>query len=330
MGTKKNVAVVAGGYTSEAEISLKSAKTIIEHLDADLFVPYLVTISRQQWLVHLPSQNQTVPINKNNFTATLPTGQALVFNLAYITIHGTPGEDGLLQGYFEMLQIPYCACTALVAAITFDKQACKTFLASSGVAMAPSVLVLPGQQTQKLTEIEKLGYPLFIKPNAGGSSFGTTKVTQAQQIMPALQAALAEGPSALAEGFISGREVTCGVYQTKTGLHTLPVTEIVTKTDFFDYDAKYNPELCDEITPAQLPQNIFEEVQRISQHLYRFIGCRGIVRFDYIIQGGVPYFLEVNTTPGMSPASIIPQQVRAAGGNLTTVLTQVINMVSQA
>ncbi|MDR1623370.1 MAG: D-alanine--D-alanine ligase [Tannerellaceae bacterium] len=319
---KKIIAIIAGGDSSEAVVSLKSAEGIYSFIDKDRYALYLVIIKRDEWYAILPG-GERAAINKNDFSFT--EGQAAKrFDFAYITIHGTPGENGLLQGYFELTGIPYSTCDVLASALTFNKYTCNNYLRNFGVRVADSIRLRKGEPAGDEEIISRLGLPVFVKPNDGGSSFGVTKVKEATQLRPAIEKALSEGKEAIIERFIAGTEVTCGCYKVKGKEVVFPLTEVVTKNDFFDFDAKYNG-ASDEITPARLPAAVAEEIQQTTLQLYDILGAKGLIRVDYIIPpGGEPVLLEVNTTPGMTSASFIPQQVRAAGLDIKDVMTDII------
>ena len=320
---KTAVALIAGGYSSEYVVSLKSAQGIEAFMDKEKFDVHTVVITKEKWSVHRENKAD-IPIDKNDFSFILD-GQRIRFDFAYITIHGTPGENGQLQGYFDMLDIPYSCCGVLTSAFTFNKYCCNQYVKTFGVRTAPSILLRKGEiQTPEKIAAE-LGIPLFIKPNDGGSSFGTTKVTSVEQIQPALGIAFKEGTDVLIESYLPGTEVTCGCYKTQGRIRVLPVTEVVSKNEFFDFDAKYNPDSVEEITPARLSGELTAEIQQLTEKIYDRIDAKGIIRIDYIISpAGEVWMLEINTTPGMTAASFIPQQVRAAGLDMTEVLTEII------
>ncbi len=247
------------------------------------------------------------------------------YDYAYVTIHGTPGENGLLQGFLEMMHIPYSCCGVLPAALTFNKYTCNHYLHAFGINIADSILLRKGQVPADIEdEVEKrLGFPCFIKSNVGGSSFGCTKVKSREKVLPAIERAFEEGGEVICESYLKGTEVTCGVYKTATKAVAFPITEVVTKREFFDYEAKYNGQV-DEITPARIPDAMRDRVQALTLKIYDIIGAHGIIRTDYVLIGDEIYLLEVNTTPGMTATSFIPQQVRAAGLEMKDVLTDII------
>ena len=317
---KKNIAIVWGGYSSEKEVSERSAQGIYSFIDKEKYNLYKVKIDAQVWGVEF--NGETYPVDKNDFSFTA-NGQKTAFDFAYITIHGTPGEDGILQGYFDLLRIPYSNCGVLASALTFSKFTCNNFLKSFGFKVAESVVLRKNDSYDTETIVKKLGLPVFVKPNVGGSSFATTKVKEASQLKHAIDEAFGEAPEVMIESFISGTEVTCGCYQGGKDFQRLPLTEVVTENEFFDYNAKYKGQV-DEITPARIPDDIAKQIQGQTERIYHLIGAKGIIRADYIISGGVPVLLEVNTTPGMTETSFIPQQVHAAGLDISDVMTDII------
>jgi D-alanine-D-alanine ligase len=319
---KKNIAIVAGGDSSEVVVSLKSAAGLYSFMDKERYNLFIVTIVGQTWQVEW-SDNEKITIDKNDFSFTR-NAEKTNFDFAYITIHGTPGENGILQGYFELIGLPYSCCGVLAAAITFNKFTCNQYLKGFGVKVSES-LVLRADQTVSDEEVAlKIGFPCFVKPNVGGSSFGVTKVKSAEQLQPAIALAFAEGEEVMIEAFMAGTEITCGIYKTKNNSHVLPVTEVVPKNEFFDFDAKYKGEV-EEITPARISAALTDRVQKLTSAIYDILGCKGIVRIDYIIsEGDVINLLEVNTTPGMTATSFIPQQIAAAGMDIKDVMTEII------
>lgn len=321
MNKKRRIAIVAGGYSSEYPVSLKSAESIRRFMNPDLYDPTLVVIEHGSWRAELPD-GTSVPVDLNDFSITCK-GEKKRFDFAYITIHGTPGENGLLQGYFDMAGVPYSCCGVFAAALTFNKYACNHYLASFGINISPSILIRKGDRITPEEAGEKVTYPCFVKPNDGGSSFGTTKVKTPEEFLPALEKAFAEGEEAVAEKFMAGTEVTCGCYKTAERSVVFPITEVVSRNEFFDYEAKYKGAV-EEITPARIPDGIARKIQDTTSRIYDLIGCRGIIRADYIIIGDDPYLLEVNTTPGMTQTSFIPQQAKAMGVSMRDILTEII------
>ncbi len=321
--SKKIIAIVAGGDSSEYVISVKSGANVLKAINRDIFSPWLVMIKGEEWVV-LDGEDQIATIDKSDFSFTL-SGEKHQFDYAYIIIHGTPGEDGLLQGYFEMLKIPYSSCDVQSSALTFNKFFCNNYLKSFGIPMANSVRLMAGEKYSSAQIVESLGLPLFVKPSAGGSSFGVTKVKNGEDLVEAVNKALDESPEVIIEQFIDGKEFTCGVVKIGARKLVFPVTEVIPKNEFFDYEAKYIPGMADEITPARISEELTLKVQTISAQIYDLCNCSGIVRIDYILQGETFNFLEVNTIPGMTETSFIPQQINAMGLNLTDLLTDIIN-----
>ena len=319
---KRTIAIVGGGDTSEYQVSLRSAQGIYSFIDKEKYTLYIVQMHGLDWHVQLPD-GTTVPVDRNDFSFQLD-GRKVTFDFAYITIHGTPGEDGRLQGYFDMLHIPYSCCGVLAASLTYDKFACNQYLKSFGVRIADSLLLRRGQTISDDDVIEKIGLPCFIKPSLGGSSFGVTKVKTRDEIQPAIAKAFDEAQEVVIEAFMDGTELTCGCYKTRQKSVVFPITEVVSHNEYFDYKAKYNGE-SDEITPARIPDELRDRVQQLTSAIYDILGARGIIRVDYIVTAGEKInLLEVNTTPGMTATSFIPQQVRAAGMDIKDVMTDII------
>ncbi|MCD7916083.1 MAG: D-alanine--D-alanine ligase [Tannerellaceae bacterium] len=319
---KKNIAIVAGGYSSEIVVSLKSAKGIYSFIDKERYNVYIVIVKKEGWEVILPDDTST-PIDKNDFSFR-ELGKLKQLDFAYITIHGTPGEDGMLQGYFDMIGIPYSCCGVLASALTYNKYVCNNYLQNFNIRIAESIRLLKGETISSEQVVATLGLPVFIKPNDGGSSFGTTKVKEVSQIRSAIEEAFKEGKEVLIERFVRGTEVTCGCYKIKGKEILLPLTEVVTTNDFFDFDAKYNGQV-EEITPARIPEEVSKKIQHTTSKIYDILGARGIIRIDYIIPPGEePVMLDINTTPGMTPTSFIPQQIQAAGLDIREVMSEII------
>lgn len=320
---KRTIAIVCGGDTSEFEVSLRSAQGIYSFIDKEKYTLYIVEMHGTDWHVQLPD-GTTTPVDRNDFSIRAEDGRKVMFDFAYITIHGTPGENGRLQGYFDMIHIPYSCCGVLAAALTYNKFACNQYLQAFGVRISESLLLRQGQTISDEEVMEKIGLPCFIKPNLGGSSFGVTKVKTKEQIQLATAKAFAEAPEVMIEAFMPGTELTCGCYKTKEKSVVFPITEVVTHNEYFDYKAKYNGE-SDEITPARIPDELRDRVQKLTSAIYDILGASGIIRVDYIITEGEKInLLEVNTTPGMTATSFIPQQVRAAGLDIKDVMTDII------
>lgn len=318
---RRNIAVIYGGYSSEEVVSRKSAEGVLSFIDKDKYNLYPVLITRDKWSVGL--NGSTWPVDKAEFSAEI-NGQKVSFDFAYITIHGTPAEDGILQGYLKMLNIPHSTCDVLAAAVTFNKFVCNHYLKSFGVNVANSVLLRQSHPYEVKDIALKTGFPCFVKPNAGGSSFGVTKVRELSELEPAIEKAFKESDEVIIEQFLEGTEVTCGLYKTAEKAVIFPITEVVSTNEFFDFEAKYTPGKAHEITPARISDELTLSIKKQSSIIYDLIGCKGIVRMDYIISDNRPFLLEVNTTPGMTITSFIPQQIRAAGMDIKEVFTDVI------
>lgn len=314
---KKNIALLAGGYSGEYVISIQTADTILKNLDTELYNIYRIVITRDEWY-HEAADGVKVWVDKNDFSLPLSTGK-VTFDAVFIAVHGSPGEDGRLQGYFDMLQIPYTTCNAIVSALTFNKSYCnKVVKAFNVVGIANSVHLIKGEPYSMGAILEQLKLPVFVKPNESGSSLGVSKVKVVEELLPAIEKAFREDNQVLIEEFIEGRELTIGVYRVNGDLRVLPATEIQSQNEFFDYEAKYTPGVTREITPAQIDDNTRQQLETKAAYLYRHLNCRGVVRMDFILQqsSNKLFFLEVNTMPGQSENSIVPQQVRASGGSL--------------
>lgn len=319
---KRTVAIIAGGDSSEHEVSMNSAKGIYSFIDKEKYNLYIVELSKKAWEAVL-ADGTRAKVDKNDFSF-MDGNNKIKPDFAYITIHGTPGENGILQGYFELLDIPYSTCDVLVSAMTFSKFTLNQYLKGFGIRVAESMLVNKRFGIDDKDVVEKIGLPCFIKPNASGSSFGVTKVKTVEQIQPALKAAFAESDDVMIEAFMDGIELANGCYKTKDKSVVFPITEVVSQNEFFDYNAKYNGEVT-EITPARLSPELTDRVKKLTSAIYDILGCKGIVRVDYIITEGEKInMLEVNTTPGMTATSFIPQQVKAAGLDIKDVMTDII------
>lgn len=320
---KKRIAIVAGGDSSEYEVSLRSADGIKSFLDSDKFDSDIVLVHGGEWVAIMPDGSR-LPIDRNDFSYTAADGGKVRFDFAYITIHGTPGENGMIQGYFELIGLEYSCCGVLASALTFNKFMCNSYLRGFGAHVADAVWLRKGDDADVQAITDKVGLPCFVKSNVSGSSFGVSKVTKAEDMAEAVKKAFAEGDEVIVETFLKGTEVTCGMYKTKNKTVHLPITEVVSKREFFDYDAKYKGQV-EEITPARIDDAVAADIHRQTEKYYDLLGCKGIVRIDYIItEDGVPYMLEANTTPGMTATSFIPQQVRAAGMEMKDVLSDII------
>ena len=337
MEKKRIIAIIAGGDSSEHDVSMKSADGISSWLDRDKYIVYTIELKGLEWNAILPD-GSLAPVNRHDFT--FKDGDKIIKpDFAYITIHGTPGENGILQGYFDLLHIPYSSCSLLVAAITFDKFTNNQYLRRYGVKVAESVLLRRGQNISDEDVMHKVGLPCFIKPNGAGSSFGVTKVTRQQDIQPAIEYARTECDDVMIEAELKGVEVANGVFRKASGeVYVLPITEVVPKNEFFDFDAKYNGEV-EEITPARLSEDTTLRIKALTKMIYTVLGGEGIMRVDYIITKSVQEhgvmvgmddtvdiinLLEINATPGMTTTSFIPQQAAADGLSMSDILYEVI------
>ena len=325
---KRNIAIVCGGDSSEHDVSMRSAQGLYSFFDKERYNIYVVDVKGQDWHVDLQNGDMA-KIDKNDFSFKMD-GKTVTFDYAYITIHGTPGENGLMQAYFELLHIPYSTSGVLVEAMTFDKYVLNNYLRGFGVNVAESVLLRRGEEEKYSDEeIEKrIGMPCFVKPAADGSSFGVSKVKNADQLAPALRVAFMESDEVMVESFMKGTEISIGCYKTRDKAVVFPATEVVTSNEFFDYDAKYNGQV-QEITPARLSPETTKRVEEETSRIYDILHCNGIIRIDYIISKDADgndkiNMLEINTTPGMTATSFIPQQVRAAGLDIKDVLTDIV------
>ena len=330
----KNIAVIYGSDSSEWEVSVRSGEFTASQIDGTRYNVYEVFARYGRWTLRayrkagearVTVTEGSVPVDKNDFSVNV-AGEKIKFDYAYIMQHGTPGENGLMQGYLEMLGIPHSGCNAFVSAITFDKFSCKSYLKDVDfVKCADDIFLRKGEPVEGLAQkaVEKLGLPMFVKPTDGGSSFGVTKVKTLEDFDKAVEYAFSEGNMLIAEAAVTGRELTCAVYYDGKDYVALPVIEILTDNEFFDYEAKYNGH-SKEVCPAQIPESLKEEIQETSKKIYAHLGCSGLVRVDYIASEEGLYFLEVNTIPGMTAASLVPQMVRAAGLSMTDFLSSII------
>ena len=314
---KTRIAVITGGNVAEREVSLKSAATVAKHLDSSKYEAFVIELNGTVF----SEQKSGARVDLNDFSVTID-GTRVYFDLAYLMLHGHPAEDGRIQGYLELLGIPYTGCDVFVSALTFDKQACKDYLRSYGIPMAPSTVVFKGKGYDP-SELLGMGLPLFVKPNKNGSSFGVSKVNTADQLEAAIEKAFGFDDEVVVEAFLKGREFSNGAVRKNGEITVLPITEIVSQNEFFDYKAKYENE-SEEITPARLTEDLTRQCQEQTRKIYAALGCRGISRFDYILVGDVFYFLEANTIPGMSEASIVPAQAQAHGWTITELLDPVV------
>ena len=325
---KRTIAIVCGGDSSEHDVSMRSAQGLYSFFDKERYDVYIVDVKDTDWHVNFDN-GEIAKIDRNDFSF-MKDGKAVMFDYAYITIHGTPGENGLMQGYFDLIKLPYSTSNVLVEALTFDKFVLNNYLRGFGVNVAPSMLVRRGEEDQIDEEkiMKEIGMPCFVKPAADGSSFGGSKVKNLDQLAPALRMAFMESDEVMIEGFMDGTEISIGVYKTREKSVVFPATEVVTNNEFFDYDAKYNGQV-QEITPARLNPDTAKRVAEETSRIYDILRANGIIRIDYIIQkesdgSDKIMMLEINTTPGMTATSFIPQQVRAAGLDIKDVLTDIV------
>jgi len=317
----RTIAIAAGGDSSEAAVSVKSALEVSRELTS-LYKVFIIMISGYDWYWE-DERGRRYTVDKNDFT--LKTDDARIrFDAVFIAIHGTPGENGLLQGYFDMLRIPYTSCGAFCSALTFNKQASKLYLRDYSIPMASARLLRKSDDYEPGQLIRELGLPCFVKPNDSGSSFGVSKVKTEEDLLPAIEKAFHESDEVMVECFMNGREVACGVVRAGGNPIVLPVTEIISSNEFFDYEAKYTPGKSDEITPAQMSTEVTSAIQDLSSRIYSILGCKGIVRVDFIVIGNKPYYLEINTVPGMTRESLIPKQAKAAGIELSQLYSLII------
>lgn len=317
----RKIAVVGGGNSSEFEISVKSAQEVVNALDS-IYETYLITISGLDWYWEDPN-GRAIPVNKDNFSLKL-ADRTVRFDAVFIAIHGSPGENGLLQGYLDMMGLAYTSCDAFCSALTFNKHACKLFLKDYDIPMAQSMKISLEDKPDSKTIIKKTGLPCFVKPNASGSSFGVSRVDNEGDLRKAIDEAFTESKEVLVEALLDGREVGCGIFKSSEKEHILPITEIITDNDFFDYEAKYEAGKSEEITPAELPADMYLKVQDLSSRIYDILGCRGVVRVDFIIVDKNPFFLEINSVPGMTKESIVPKQINAYGTTPSLFYSEII------
>ncbi len=316
----KNIAVIMGGYSSEKEISIKSGGVIMENLDTQKFTSYPIIIDRDQWYVQ--NTSPVVVVDKNDFSIHID-GITIKFDCVYNTIHGTPGEDGIFQAYLELLDIPHTSCDSYQSAITFNKRDCIAVLKPWSIHTGRHMYLNAGEPVSTANIVDVVGLPCFVKANRSGSSFGVSKVYEESAFAKALQTAYEVDDEIIIESFLDGMEVSVGIYQIGNDIYALPPTEIVSENDFFDYEAKYLGK-SQEITPARLSESATLAVQELSKRIYAILKLKGIARADFIFHEGTPHFIEINTNPGMSRESIIPQQIKASGQELQNVLTAII------
>lgn len=307
---KKNIAIIMGGYSSEYEISLKSGQVVYDSLDKDKYQAYRIHIFENKW-VFVNEKDEEFPVNKHDFSVQV-NDTKINFDCVFNAIHGSPGEDGFMQGYFELLNIPHTSCGMYQAAITFNKRDCLSVLNAHGIKSAESYFVNLGDTIDEAAILDKVGLPCFVKANRAGSSFGITKVYKQEGLQNALDVAFKEDDEVIIESYLDGVEVSVGVITYKGEIIVLPITEIVSENDFFDYKAKYLGE-SQEITPARIDEHQANQVRFIAKKVYEALKLKGFSRSEYIFKNGEPYLLEVNTIPGLTAASILPQQAAVAG-----------------
>lgn len=323
MTPKLNVAILVGGDSPEFGVSLKSGAFVESVLDKERYEAYSITVKGKDWL--FDDGGRKVNVDKNDFSITLSDGRKVVFDYALIMIHGTPGENGLLQSYFELMRVPYSTCSPTASAVTFDKILSKRALsACRHVAMAKDVRVNKGDEIDAEAIIEKLSLPLFVKAARSGSSFGVYKINSAEELVPAINKSFEESSEVLIEEFIGGTELSCGIMRRGGEYMLFPPTEIVPESEFFDYEAKYEGKV-QEITPARISEKALVRLYESMQEIYEELGLRSLVRIDFIVKDDVPYFIEINTVPGMSPTSLIPQQAKAMGVEAKELFNMIID-----
>lgn len=317
----KRVGLFCGGFSSEFEISMKSAQTIVDHFPKEYEI-VKIEVTKQGWFAHLPEGKSAFSLDNCSY---LSNGVEQKIDLGLIYIHGNPGENGKMQAFLDMKQIPYVNSSALASELSFDKWYCNQFLSNFGVKVAKSLFLRSRHEFSEETIIETLGLPVFVKPSDSGSSYGISKVSHSQDLKLALDNAFAEGNTVIIESFLKGTEVTCGVYRKKNGLHALPITEIASENDFFDYEAKYLGK-SQEITPARISTEERDKVWEVAKKCYDLLQLRSISRIDFMLVESEPFVIEVNTTPGFSPASIVPQMIAADGNTITEFWREILEV----
>jgi D-alanine-D-alanine ligase len=311
----KNIAILTGGDSAEYDISIQSANTVLQHLNPKLFKGYIIHFKNDKFTVLI--KEIKIDIDKSNFTFE-SENKRISFDAIFMALHGSPAENGLIQPYFDNLNITYTSCNAKVSALTFNKYECNKKLKELGFSCATSFLYKKGEKIDKQKIIDSVKLPCFVKPNGAGSSFGISKVKKKENLIKAINSSLQHDNKVLIEQFIDGIEISCGIYTNKNNIHALPITEIVTENEFFDYQAKYEGK-SQEITPARISKKLTIEVQRLSTEIYKAMELSGICRIDYIIMNEIPYIIEINTIPGFTEESIIPQQVKSANLKLSVI-----------
>tara|TARA_R110001583_G_scaffold53145_1_gene164224 strand:- start:2221 stop:3195 length:975 start_codon:yes stop_codon:yes gene_type:complete len=318
---KKNIAIIMGGYSSEYEISLKSGNVVFETLDQTKYTPYRIHVFKNKW-VYVDTNGKEFPVDKNNFSVTVNHSK-ITFQCVFNAIHGSPGEDGYMQAYFKLLNIPQTSCSMYQASLTFNKRDCLSVLKPYGIKTAASFYMNLGDVVNEDSIIKKVGLPCFVKANKAGSSFGITKVYKKEDLQNAIDVAFKEDDEIIIESFLDGTEVSVGVISYKGKTKVLPITEIVSNNDFFDYKAKYLGE-SQEITPARLTKDQENKVNKVAKQVYEILKMTGFSRSEYIFKDGEPHLLEVNTVPGLTRESILPQQAAAAGISLSDLFDNAI------
>lgn len=306
----KNIAIITGGFSGEDMISRQSAAMVLNNIDRERYRPYLIDISKEGWF--LIDGEKNITIDKNDFSVDVD-GSKITFDAAFLALHGTPGENGVLQGYFEMVDLPCTTGSAFSMAVTFNKFATVQLLKSAGLAVAQSVLIRTRQKIDSAFIGGKVGFPCFVKPNFGGSSIGISKVTQESDLESAINKALNESEEVIIESFMEGREFTCGVIQEKNKVRAIAVTEIVSKNEFFDFESKYDTSLVDEVTPAPIDGDLYKKCQELAVETFITMDCKGMARVDFILTDEGFKIIEINTVPGMTEVSIYPQMAEASG-----------------
>jgi len=315
----KKIAIICGGDSGEYEISIKSARVVNKHLDKNKYLGYLIEIRGTDWY-YSDSNGKKYLIDKNDFSIN-DGGESIKFDAVFNAIHGTPGEDGKMQGYLDMLGIPYTSCGVDSSALSFNKHLCNKFISSYGIDVANSLMFQKGEKTDEDVVVSSLGLPVFVKPARSGSSVGISKVHRKEDIQGAIQKAFNEDDQVLIEEFVEGREIACGLINKGDELIVFPLTEIITTKDFFDYEAKYSKGMANEITPADVDAEVEQDIKTLSAFLFKQMGCKGFVRFDYILSEKGLYFLEINSIPGITEESLLPQMANAFGMSITELFT---------
>ncbi len=323
----KNIVLITGGESSEWKIALEGAELVEKSLDRSKYNVYKIVLHDGRWY-YTDDEGKVSELDRNDFTLNVK-GVKIRPDYALILIHGTPGEDGRLQGYLDMMHVPYSSCGFVSSVLTFDKSACKRALHETGINLAREIVLNRHDRPDPEQIAATLGLPLFVKPNASGSSFGVTKVKRTEELLPAIEEAFKESDRVLIEEYIAGREISCGVMIAGGKEYIFPITELISENEFFDYDAKYKG-LAKEVTPAQLAPDLVKKINRMTLDAYKALNCRGVVRIDFIVKGEDPYLIEINSIPGMSAHSIIPQQARQIGMSVSELYDIIIEDTYQS